>query len=141
MINLLQKNAHRISTITTTCIYIGTLCLMFLEVGMCTSDTVAGETVTILSGSVPARPTNCYCDVSVNSPTNISLYYDGPDINGCYMEVHLIDAFIGCFDTELTRRIKSPLRLTLMTFNFYQPPWCIYVKPISGNRLEYNFKF
>ena len=108
------------------------ICLMFLEVEMCTSGTVTGPTVTILSGSVPASPTNCYCDISVDSPTDIYISYDGPDISSCYMRISFADIIFGCNDGVVRHRLTSSGKLTLTKESIYQLEWCLFTQEPSG---------
>jgi len=100
---------------------------------MCTSGTVTGPTVTILSGSVPASPTNCYCDVTVNSPTDINFNYDGPDFGSCYMTILFSDSIFGCYDGGVKYLLTSSRRLTLTKESIYQLDWCLFIQDQSGN--------
>jgi len=108
------------------------ICLMFLEVDMCTSGTVTGPTVTILSGGVPASPVTCYCDVTVDSPTDINFNYDGPDFSNCYMSLQFSDIVLGCSDGVLKHHLKSSSRLTLLKEIIYQLDWCLFIQDQSG---------
>jgi len=99
---------------------------------MCTIETVSGSTVTILSGSVPASPTNCYCDITVNSPTDIYFKYDGPDFGSCYMTISFADIMFGCYDGVVRHRLTSSRRLMLTKESIYQIDWCLFIQDPSG---------
>jgi len=100
---------------------------------MCTSGTVTGPTVTILSGSVPASPTNCYCDVTVNSLTDINFNYDGPEFSNCYMTISFADIIFGCFDGGVKHLFTSTSRLQLSKESIYELDWCLFIQDQSGN--------
>jgi len=102
---------------------------------MCTSGTATGPTVIILSGSVPTSTANCYCDVTMNSPADINLNYDGPDFSNCFLEIKLADSIFGCDDGVVQHRLTSTSRLQLSKQSIYQLDWCLFIQDQSGNIL------
>ena len=105
--------------------------LAFPEVGMCTSGTVTGKSVTILSGSVPSGPANCYCDVTVDSCSKIVLNYDGPDVSGCNMTIEFAGDMFSCYDGAKTYCLTSSNRLKMSKERTDQTDWCMLIR--SGN--------
>jgi len=106
--------------------------LAFPEVDMCTSGTVTGSSVTILSGSVPSGPANCYCDVIADSRSKIVLNYDGPDVSGCTMTIEFADEMFSCFDSAKTYWLSSSSRLKMSKESTDHPGWCMLILAPSG---------